>query len=109
MRIALLSALGLALAMPAVAISENLRDGDWDYMTTAADEHSYYGHVLSRMGDQVVIKVLVTNPKDEVDKDYEVTYAIQCKKMAIKQRGESKWEKIDKTSVANSWWRWACK
>ena len=40
MRFALLSALGLALAMPAVAISENLRDGDWDYMTTAADEHS---------------------------------------------------------------------
>ena len=77
--------------------------------TTAADEHSCYGCVLSRMGDQVVMKVLVTNPKDEAEKDYVVTYAIECKKMAIKQRGESKWEKIDKTSVAQSLWSWACK
>ena len=109
MRLALLSALGLAIAMPAASVAENLRKGEWDYLTTAADEHSYYGRVLSTMGDQVVMKVLVTNPKDEVEKDYVVTYAIECKKMAIKQRGERKWEKIDKTSVAQSWWSWACK
>ena len=109
MRLALLSALGLAIAMPAASVAENLRKGEWDYLTTAADEHSYYGRVLSRMGDQVVMKVLVANPKDEVEKDYVVTYAIECKKMAIKQREERKWEKIDKTSVAQSWWSWACK
>ena len=77
MRLALLSALGLAIAMPAASVAENLRKGEWDYLTTAADEHSYYGRVLSRMGDQVVMKVLVTNPKDEVEKDYVVTYAIE--------------------------------
>tara|TARA_B100001094_G_scaffold247992_1_gene244933 strand:+ start:573 stop:902 length:330 start_codon:yes stop_codon:yes gene_type:complete len=109
MSFALPAALGLALALPALAIAKDLRKGNWDYMTTAADEQSYYGQVLSRMGNQVVIKVLVTSPKDEVEKDYVLTYAIECKKMGIKQRGERKWEKIDQSSVAQSWWQWACK
>ncbi|KZR91169.1 hypothetical protein [Synechococcus sp. MIT S9508] len=86
-RLALLSALGLAIAIPAASVAENLRKGEWDYLTTADDEYSCYGRVLSRMGDQVVMKVLVANPKDEVEKDYVVTYAIECKKMAIKQSG----------------------
>ena len=43
MRLALLSALGLAIAVPATSVAENLRKGEWDYLTTAADEHSYYG------------------------------------------------------------------
>ena len=88
MRLALLSALSLAIAMPAASVAENLRKGEWDYLTTAADEHSYYGRVLSRMGDQVVMKVLVTNPKDEVEKDMWLLMPLNAKRWQLNKGGK---------------------
>ena len=46
MKLALFSALVLALATPAVVNAQNLRDGNWDYITTTDDETYYFGQIL---------------------------------------------------------------
>ena len=107
MKLALFSALVLALATPAVVNAQNLRNGNWDYITTAEDETSYFGQILSRMGNQVVLKVLVVNGKDEADKDYVVTRGVKCKEKMLKAK-RSQWKKVAEDVVGWSWIQFAC-
>ena len=107
MKLALFAALALALATPAVVNAQNLRNGNWDYITTADDETSFLDQILSSMGDQVVLKVLVVNSKDEVDKDYVVTRGVKCKEKMLKAK-RSQWKKVAEDVVGWSWIQFAC-
>jgi len=107
MKLAFFSALVLALATPAMVKAQSLRSGNWDYITTADDETSYFGQVLSRMGNQIVLKVLVINAQDQPDQDYVITRGIKCnEKMLKSKRGQ--WTKVAEDVVGWSWIQFAC-
>ena len=59
------------------------------------------------MGNQVVLKVLVVNGKDEIDKDYVVTRGVKCKEKILKAR-RNQWEIVSEDVVGCSWIKFAC-